>query len=127
MKKEIALKGLILAALAIVLGAFGAHYLESILEAKQLKAFRTGVNYQLYGGLVLLVLGLNFNTLKFPARLPINLFFSGVCLFSFSLYFVSLFHQTPIIQYLWPITPIGGLLMIVSLFILAYKMWKSKN
>lgn len=127
MKKGIVLKALILITLAIILGAFGAHYLESVLKTKQLSAFRTGVNYQLYGGLVLLIFGLNFKSLKFQARFPINLFFGGVCLFSFSLYFVSLFHQSPLIHYLWPITPIGGLLMIISLFIFVYKIWKSKN
>ena len=51
----------ILGALAVVLGAFGAHALKKILSEAQLKSFETGVKYQMYHSIVLLIIGFNFN------------------------------------------------------------------
>lgn len=48
----------ILGALAVVLGAFGAHSLEKVLEPKSLQAFETGVRYQFYHALALLAAGM---------------------------------------------------------------------
>ena len=127
MNNNLVLKALLLIVTAIILGAFGAHYFENILEPKQLNGFKTGVSYQQFGGLILLIVGLNANSFKFSSKFLINLFFLGVCLFSFSIYAITIFHSSLLVHYLWPVTPIGGLLMIVSLAVLSYRIWKSKN
>jgi uncharacterized membrane protein YgdD (TMEM256/DUF423 family) len=124
MNRGVVLKGLVFIIIAIMMGAFGAHYLETILRPKQLNALKTGIDYQLYAGIIMLVLGLNYNAFKFSIKLPINFFFIGACCFSLSLYILSLFNKSYIVHYIWPITPIGGLLMILGLIILSYKLIK---
>ena len=52
--------GALFGMLAILFGAFGAHALKKILSEDQLKSFETGVKYQMYHAIVLLVLGFNF-------------------------------------------------------------------
>ncbi|MGK0495474.1 MAG: uncharacterized membrane protein YgdD (TMEM256/DUF423 family), partial [Maribacter sp.] len=46
---------------AIVFGAFGAHALKKIMSPEQLASFETGVKYQMYHALVLLMLSFNMN------------------------------------------------------------------
>ena len=45
-------------ALAVILGAFGAHGLEKAVDAKMLQRFHTGVEYQFYHTFALLIVGL---------------------------------------------------------------------
>ena len=45
--------------LAVILGAFGAHALKKKMTPDQLHSFETGVKYQMYHAIVLLVLGFN--------------------------------------------------------------------
>jgi uncharacterized membrane protein YgdD (TMEM256/DUF423 family) len=63
------LSGSIFGFLAIILGAFGAHLLKKKLTQEQLQSFETGVKYQMYHAIVLLVIGfqsdLNLTSLKF--------------------------------------------------------------
>ena len=54
----------ILGALAVIFGAFGAHALKNILSEEQLKSFETGVKYQMYHAIVLLLIGFNFKFSK---------------------------------------------------------------
>ena len=49
----------LLGMLAIVLGAFGAHALKDRLGVDDLKIFETGVRYQMYHVIVMLILGLS--------------------------------------------------------------------
>ena len=51
----------ILGGLAVVFGAFGAHALKKILNDEQLKSFETGVKYQFYHAIILLIIGFNFS------------------------------------------------------------------
>lgn len=124
MNRGVVVKGLFFIILGIIMGAFGAHYLETILDDKELATLHTGVDYQLYAGIILLILGLNHDSFKFSIKLYTNLFFIGACCFSFSLYLLSLFYNTGIVKVIWPITPIGGLLMILALVLLIWKLIK---
>jgi uncharacterized membrane protein YgdD (TMEM256/DUF423 family) len=81
MNRGVVLKGLVFIIIAIMMGAFGAHYLETILRPKQLNALKTGIDYQLYAGIIMLVLGLNYNAFKFSIKLPIYFFFYRCLLF----------------------------------------------
>lgn len=120
MKKWI-LTACIFIILAIVLGAFGAHGLKGKLTEDQLSSFETGVRFQMYHGLALLILpvilekfGLNFERLK--------LIFIGTLIFSGSIYLLTLKNLAQIEvlgKIAGPITPIGGLILIIGwIFIL---------
>ncbi|MDB4089537.1 DUF423 domain-containing protein [Flavobacteriales bacterium] len=127
MNKKIAIRGLLLIVVAIIFGAFLAHTLKDKLEIPQLTSFETGVKYQFYGGLILLIFGLNWDKFKFIMRLQTNLFYLGVCLFSFSIYLLTLFSDIIPSKFLGPITPVGGSLMIISLTWIIIKLLKSQK
>ncbi|WP_291427056.1 DUF423 domain-containing protein [Deinococcus sp.] len=102
--------GAFLAALAVALGAFGAHALKSRLDPHMLANFETGVRYQMYAALALMILGTQAGQTRAPAFL-----LSGALIFSGSLYLLSLTG----VKMLGAITPIGGVLLIVGLVLAA--------
>jgi uncharacterized membrane protein YgdD (TMEM256/DUF423 family) len=101
---------------AIVLGAWNAHGMEAFvisgqISEKYLKTFYTGVQYQFFCSLGVLILGLSATMTKWM-KTAIWLILIGMLLFSVSLYFLA-FHQMlgEGLKKLGMITPIGGLLM----------------
>ena len=114
----------LLAFLAVTLGAFGAHTLNELLTTEKLNSFETGVRYQFYHSLALLIIGLNAN--KLNATVLIGKFMLiGIVFFSFSIYLLSLQELIGInLSILGPITPIGGLLLMISWLILIFKNYK---
>jgi uncharacterized membrane protein YgdD (TMEM256/DUF423 family) len=100
---------------AVILGAFGAHALKEVLSESQLSSFQTGVRYQFFHGLAILILSLNSK--QFTDRLSsiIKIMSAGIILFSFSIYLLNIQDLVGFsMSYLGPITPIGGLLLITS-------------
>ncbi len=99
-------------ALGVILGAFGAHGLKGKLEPSMLAAFHTGVEYQLYHSLGLMLVGLLLY--QFPqARGLVTggwLLLAGMVLFSGSLYGLALSGA----RWLGPVTPMGGLAFIMG-------------
>ncbi|GAB5538327.1 MAG: DUF423 domain-containing protein [Salibacteraceae bacterium] len=117
---------------AVILGAFGAHSLKEVLTAEQLSSFETGVRYQMFHGLVLVMIALKGH--HFHLRLEkwvVNLFGVGVILFSFSIYLLNLQDVMGVrMGWLGPITPIGGSLLIFGwllLFIEAFQLITNKK
>jgi len=115
MEKKILILGLILGMLSIIFGAFGAHALKKVLSEESLVSFETGVRYQMYHALFLLLiantafLSVKEKSILFYLVLVCFLFFSG------SIYLLSTSVLTGIkSKILGPITPIGGLILIVS-------------
>ena len=107
--------------LAVVFGAFGAHALKKSLNEQQLKSFETGVKYQMYHAILLLVLGFNFNLETALERYMIYCFIVGIFLFSFSIYGLSVSAaKGRKIRILGPITPLGGLLLVIGWALLLY-------
>ncbi|MDE0534692.1 DUF423 domain-containing protein [Tenacibaculum sp. L6] len=105
---------------AVIFGAFGAHALQKILNVDQLKSFETGVKYQMYHALVLLFVGSYFET---PSSAIYYAFVVGIILFSFSIYGLVLSDaKGKKMKFLGPITPLGGLLLIVGWALLLYKL-----
>lgn len=101
----------------VILGALGAHALKAVLNADQLASFNTGVRYQMFHALVLLILGTKLGTIEAKVRFRIGLLFiAGVILFSGSIYCLATIpaHGLEGIKWMGPITPIGGLLMIIA-------------
>lgn len=107
--------------LAVLFGAFGAHSLKGSLSQAKLNSFETGVKYQMYHALVLLVLSFN---LGFTTSLETYMAYSfilGTFLFSFSIYGLCLSAAKGWkLRFLGPITPIGGLLLILGWGMLLY-------
>jgi uncharacterized membrane protein YgdD (TMEM256/DUF423 family) len=100
---------------AVILGAFGAHALKEVLSESQLNSFQTGIRYQFFHGLAILILSLNSK--QFTDRLSniIKIMSAGIILFSFSIYLLNIQDLIGFsMSYLGPITPIGGLLLITS-------------
>jgi len=127
MENKTVIRGVALILFAILFGAFLAHSLEQVLSPKQLISFETGVKYQFYSGFFLFILGLNREKFTFSINWVANLFFLGSCLFSFSIYLLNLFSGSSFTKILGPITPIGGLLMIVALALFLFKLMKTSK
>lgn len=115
------LMGALYGLLAVIFGAFGAHALKKKLTPELLQSFETGVKYQMYHAIVLLVIGFN---LGFDAPIDawiVNCFIFGTLLFSFSIYALCLGAakgNKP--KFLGPVTPIGGLLLVIGWALLLY-------
>lgn len=100
----------------VILGAFGAHILKRILNEYEIGIFQTGVHYQFYHTVALLVVALLGRYLSQTwVSVAGYLFVFGIIMFSGSLYLLSLIdhlgmQETKIV--LGPMTPIGGLLFV---------------
>ena len=111
----------VLGAVTIILGAFGAHALQDILSSNELKSFETGVRYQMYHVLVLLFINSQSNlSVKLKNNLSV-LFFLGILLFSGSIYAIAFGLN---VKYVWFVTPIGGLFLILGWLKMAYSYFK---
>lgn len=121
MKRQATIVGSILGGIAVILGALGAHALEDLISASQLNSFNTGVRYQIYHAILLIVLGVSNIAETKSLKTILNLFTIGTCVFSFSIYLLSTKDLTGLSLgfILGPITPIGGLLLITAWGLLA--------
>tara|TARA_R110002050_G_scaffold270458_2_gene413527 strand:- start:1701 stop:2096 length:396 start_codon:yes stop_codon:yes gene_type:complete len=116
-----------LAAIAVILGALGAHALKGELSASSLESFKTGVRYQMWHALAL-----TFTTLlpqkEFGLKWVKILWIAGVILFSGSIYLLNI---GPIFdfnfRFLGPITPLGGLALISGWILLFIKSLRASN
>ena len=114
--------GSVLAALAVSIGAFGAHGLKSKVSSEDLVIFETGVRYQMYHSLGLILIGiLGFHFPSNIIQLPAALFIIGIIIFSGTLYLIPLTG----LRWLGAITPIGGTALIVGWIALVYNIIKS--
>ena len=110
---------------AVALGALGAHALKEVLTKSQLHSFETGVRYQLFHALALLVLALNTEKFNQHLKKSLTLMTAGICCFSFSIYLLSIPEAVGIsLSFLGPITPIGGLLLISAWLLLFFSIKK---
>ena len=109
-------------ALAITLGAFGAHGLKSILDEYMLKVYNTGIQYHFYNTLGLFIATFIYALKPQSRKIYISLWLIliGMIIFSFSLYALTILNM-PI---LGAITPIGGTLLIIAWLTLTYGILK---
>ena len=125
MKLFTLLSGATFGLISIILGAFGAHAFKKILPAEGLSSFETGVRYQMYGALFLLLVGYMFKFDSASEKSMSAMMVTGIVLFSFSIYFLAFQQQLGVnLRFLGPITPLGGLLMILSWCTLIYLILK---
>ncbi len=121
MNKTILLTAAFLLALAVILGAFGAHGLKEKLGNEMMQIYKTGVEYHFYHALGLLLVGV------LSAQMPSSLMnWSAICLtvgvviFSGSLYTLAITG----VRWLGAITPLGGLSFIAGWVLLFIAVWK---
>tara|TARA_Y100001970_G_C13818202_1_gene643479 strand:+ start:221 stop:571 length:351 start_codon:yes stop_codon:yes gene_type:complete len=109
--------GIIFAALSVVVGAFGAHGLESTIKDK-MDVYKTAVHYQMFHSLGLIGVGLLSISLSKDLDIIGYIFSIGIVLFSGSLYLIAVKK----LSFLGMITPIGGALFIIGWSLLLYKL-----
>lgn len=111
MNKLIISGAAILLALAVIIGAFGAHALKVRLAPDMLQVYKTGVEYHFYHALGLLLIGiLSFHIQSGLLNWAALFMALGILLFSGSLYVLAISG----IKWLGAITPLGGTSFIVG-------------
>ena len=119
--KNIVITAALLAALTIMVGAFGAHGLKELISEKSLVSFETGVRYQMYHVIVMLLLGLSTGVLPKTQKWVFCFFIIGILFFSGSIYLLALNEFLPFdAKFIAFTTPIGGFLLIIGWLRLAY-------
>ena len=121
MSKTIIMVASILLALAVAIGAFGAHGLKAHLSPEMLQTYKTGVEYHFYHALGLLLVGVL--SLSIPSNLlnwSAFLLVLGIILFSGSLYILAISG----IKWIGAVTPAGGLSFIAGWIFLFLSVWK---
>lgn len=109
-------------ALAVMLGAFGAHGLKKIASEEQQAWWHTATEYFFYHAIGLLILGILLKVVpQFAIKTPFWLIQIGIIFFCGSLYIMALGMP----RILGAITPIGGLLMILGWFALAWQAFRN--
>ena len=107
--------------LGIVIGAFGAHALRKRFTPDQLSSFETGIKYQMYHALLLLILSFNLGFNTQLETLIVTFFIFGTLLFSFSIYGLCITGAAGNKwKWLGPVTPLGGMLLASGWACLVY-------
>jgi len=128
MNRTILLVGIVMGMLAIMLGAFGAHGLEKLVDTDAVATFETGVRYQMYHALFLLFLGIWTGVADTIKKTVFRLVIFGVILFSFSIYLLALNSLTAFdFKIIGFLTPIGGVLLILGWGFLGYHILAQKS
>ena len=110
------------AALAILFGAFGSHALKERLSAQSLEVYDIATRYLMFHALgIFLIALLGFQLPKESLEIPVIMMIVGTSIFSGSLYLLVMLD----FKKLGMVTPIGGLLLIVSWLLLAYNTYKT--
>jgi len=121
MSKTIIMTASVLLALAVAIGAFGAHGLKSYVSAEMLQTWKTGVEYHFYHALGVLLVGvLAVSMPSVYLKWSAILLTAGIILFSGSLYVLAVSG----IKWLGAVTPLGGLSFIAGWILLFLSVWK---
>lgn len=128
MNKRVLATAAFLGMLSVVLGAYGAHGLEKLVDSESVDTFNTGVEYQMYHALLLMMVGMtNFLSHK-SKQIIFYLVVFGLLFFSGSIYGLSTNELSGFdFKTIAFITPIGGLLLIASWAMLLIKFLQYKK
>ncbi|MEO6406493.1 MAG: DUF423 domain-containing protein [Ferruginibacter sp.] len=122
--------GALLAALAVILGAFAAHALRDLVSERAVATFETAVRYQFYHAFALIITGMLYQNFRFKSILWSGYFFiAGIILFSGSLYCMAIVQGMvqPGYKWLGPLTPFGGLCFIIGWVLLCVSFFRHKE
>jgi uncharacterized membrane protein YgdD (TMEM256/DUF423 family) len=128
MNRRIILTASFFGALAVILGAFGAHGLKNVLSADQLAIWTKGVEYQFYHTFALLFLSTFARFRNKLVNFAYYCFTIGILFFSGSLYLLA---TREVLQLSWvnivgPVTPLGGLLLVTGWIFLFFAALKNR-
>lgn len=121
MQKLLLALGCLMGFISVAAGAFGAHALKQRLTQDMLSVFEIGARYQMYHAFAI-CLAVWLST-QIPGQLPQLggwLFFSGILIFSGSLYLLALTG----FRFLGAFTPIGGLLFLIGWLCLVVSLFR---
>lgn len=109
--------GALLGGAAVALGAFGAHALRASLSPRDLEIFETGVRYQMYHALALILVGMLWAYRPQASLIAAGwLFAAGIAVFSGSLYLLVITNT----RWLGAVTPLGGVAFILGWLLMAW-------
>ncbi|MBL7774963.1 MAG: DUF423 domain-containing protein [Saprospiraceae bacterium] len=115
-------------ALAVIIGAFGAHALKPHLSDYQIDIYEKGVQYQFVHTLAMLFAGLLPLASGRFALWAQRFFLAGIVCFSGSLYLLACRELLPFpVAWVGPVTPLGGLAFIGGWISLLIGFRKSKQ
>ncbi len=120
--KIVALAGFVMA-IAIALGAFGAHALKEVLTPERLQTWETAVQYQAWNALGVILVVLIGKTFSIDVKPITILLLAGIFIFSGSLYTLCLTD----LNWFGAITPIGGILFILGWGLFGWKLLSKKD
>lgn len=130
MNRNWIITGLVCIILAIILGAFGAHGLQRLTQdPKILMAFDTATKYQFFQGLGFLLVPSIADRFHLKGKNFFAVFLLGTCLFSGSIYLLSIAKISGIEWMrvaMIPLTPIGGVFLILGWTLLLFRILKTK-
>jgi uncharacterized membrane protein YgdD (TMEM256/DUF423 family) len=128
MNKKILITASVFGVISVLLGAFAAHGLEKVLDRDAIDSFQVGVRYQMYHAILLLFIGSTGYISQKSKRILFYVILAGIILFSGSVYGLATndlsgfdFRQIAFL------TPIGGLLLIISWIVLLMSFLKLKE
>lgn len=128
MDKRFLIAGSFFGLTAVIIGAFGAHALQKVLDVAQLNTFETGVKYQMYHALLLVFLGLFSVKTSKSKTVLLWLLIIGVILFSRSIFGLATNSLTGFnFKNIAILTPLGGTLLITAWALIFYKALTLKN
>ena len=116
--------GALSALTGVGLGAFGAHGLKTMLAPEMLAVYKTGVTYQMWHALGLILIAL----LRQQSRGKLLIWagwsmFAGIILFSGSLYLLAILNT----KWLGMITPLGGLAFLLAWMLVVIFAWRQNS
>jgi uncharacterized membrane protein YgdD (TMEM256/DUF423 family) len=130
LQKQLVTTGSIVCGLSVALGAIASHALKDRISAEHLAVFQTGVTYQFYHGIgILLMMGMYRRLHSNVVKRVLYLFSIGIVFFSGSLYLLSTRDITvgDMLKIIGPLTPIGGVLFIIGWVYLGFFGFKESN
>ena len=115
------------AGISVIFLALAAHTLKDSLGSDKVSSITTAAQIQLFHAISVIILSIHQKNidLKWTRRL----LFSGSLIFSISIYFLATIPLTgfTFLKFLGPITPFGGLLLIIGWFMGAIKFLQYKK
>ncbi len=106
-------------AFSIILGAMLAHYLESVISARQMQTFETGNRYHMIHSMAFFLLGLFQINFKINIKVLFIILWLGIILFSLNCYLYAVTE----IKLFAILVPLGGMSFIFFWVFLAYKFF----
>jgi uncharacterized membrane protein YgdD (TMEM256/DUF423 family) len=119
--------GSFLMALAVALGAMGAHALKGQVSDTLLESYKTGVLYHMIHALAIIAVGIISAHTGRPLMAVGYMFVAGIVFFSGSIYILSTREISGLDwKFLGPITPVGGLLFMAAWVTLGISLLRGK-